>query len=179
MGQYYRAMNTETLEFLDSSDFGCGQKLTESSWVGNSYLGAVMALMSPGGKWYKMPIIWDGDYYGGDNGEINYYCISEEDGKDVFIKGIKKLSKEDQLKCKLVNHTKKEYVDYQDSPDRDGLIMNPLPLLTALGNGRGGGDYSSSNPNYAKIGPWAGNILSIETDDIPDDYKKVFYPFED
>lgn len=42
-----------------------------------------------------------------------------------------------------------------------------MSLLTAIGNGRGGGDYFGENSN--KVGSWAWNIIEI-TDD---DYEKI------
>lgn len=35
------------------------------------------------------------------------------------------------------------------------ICVNPLPLLTACGNGRGGGDYHDSYPDFDKVGTWA------------------------
>ncbi len=49
-----------------------------------------------------------------------------------------------------------------EMPDKDGWVINPLPLLTACGNGRGGGDYHSQYPDQDKVGIWAGDVLSIE-----------------
>lgn len=46
----------------------------------------------------------------------------------------------------LVNHTKHEFVDLRDycsrvGEDNYGWRIHPLPLLTVIGNGLGGGDY--------------------------------------
>ena len=38
--------------------------------------------------------------------------------------------------------------------------MGVLPLLTAIGNGEGGGDYYGEN--MSEIGAWAWNVLSVE-----------------
>lgn len=46
-------------------------------------------------------------------------------------------------------------------------IVNPVSLLTTIGNGRGGGDYFGENSN--KVGSWTWNIIEI-TDD---DYEKI------
>jgi hypothetical protein len=37
--------------------------------------------------------------------------------------------------------------------------MHPLPLLTAEGNGRGGGDIEDAPP---VIGSWARDVISVE-----------------
>ncbi len=83
------------------------------------------------------------------------------------------LSLEEQQRYFLINHTKKLYVDYSKLPkDKDGWIVNPLPLLTALGNGRGGGDYYEDRPDYDKVGIWAHDILSIEFE-IPEGFTRM------
>ena len=60
MGQYYKPVNTKTMKWLYSHSYdGNGLKLTEHSWVGNTFVGAVMTLLSPKNKWYKFYlIIW-------------------------------------------------------------------------------------------------------------------------
>jgi len=67
-----------------------------------------------------------------------------------------------------VNHTKKEYV----VKPRKGEY-HPLSLLTAEGNGRGGGDYRGSGD----VGRWARDIISME-DDIPEGYTAYDPGFE-
>ncbi len=61
----------------------------------------------------------------------------------------------------IVNHTKKEYVDKQKCPPcPDDYTIHPLSLLTASGNGQGGGDFHGNN-QY--VGTWAGDVLSAES----------------
>ena len=64
----------------------------------------------------------------------------------------------------LINHTQETYIDLgeyekangwtEEWTDRDGKrhswwsVVHPLPLLTACGNGRGGGDYHDRHPDY-------------------------------
>lgn len=79
----------------------------------------------------------------------------------------------------LVNHTKKTYFDlngYWDKyieavPDKaqreDIWLPHPLPLLTAVGNGQGGGDYYS-DVGADKVGTWAFDTLEW-TQTQPDD----------
>ena len=44
------------------------------------------------------------------------------------------------------------------------------PLLTAIGNGRGGGDYHDEYPNFDIVGSWAMNEIyftySLPTKDV-------------
>lgn len=52
----------------------------------------------------------------------------------------------------LVNHTKKIYLncdDYKLRSNNCGWVIHPLPLLTAIGNGLGGGDYYGINIKLA------------------------------
>jgi hypothetical protein len=55
----------------------------------------------------------------------------------------------------IVNHTKKVYVKKTDG-------LHPLSLLTAEGNGRGGGDYNG--PNMDMVGTWARDVISMENE---------------
>jgi hypothetical protein len=53
----------------------------------------------------------------------------------------------------IVNHTKKVYIEKKGD-------FHPLPILTAEGNGRGGGDYNG--PNMDLVGTWARDVISME-----------------
>jgi hypothetical protein len=165
MGQYYKPINIDNKQWLYSHEYDSGLKIMEHSWVGNLFVGRVMALLVKGGKWYKNRLVWAGDYYGGkedgDTGPLAkpWFCAASDSDK---IKPSTFLTKKEQSSCFLVNHTKKMYVSYASLKGQKGWIINPLPLLTALGNGRGGGDYHDNWPCQELIGTWAGDILSVE-----------------
>lgn len=84
----------------------------------------------------------------------------------------------------IVNHTSKEYIDLGEYwrkykrvwKNYDGTeteyAVHPLPLLTACGNGRGGGDYWDKYMNYDKVGIWAFDMIEL-TDEEPESYTKV------
>lgn len=168
MGQYYKPINLDDERWLYSHDYDSGLKLMEHSWIGNEFVGTVMSLMIKGGDWFRKRIVWAGDYYGPDDvpadgpEEIDYYRQCDEDLSFIKIKPTECMNKMMQRSVKLVNHTKKLYVRYDEMIEFDGWIVNPLPLLTACGNGRGGGDYREQYPDYDKVGIWAGDVLSIE-----------------
>ena len=77
----------------------------------------------------------------------------------------------------LVNRSAKEYVDLgkfqrengwvESWTDRDGnkvsvwYAIHPLPLLTACGNNRGGGDYHDVYPDYNLVGIWAFDLIEF------------------
>ena len=69
----------------------------------------------------------------------------------------------------LVNHTTKEAFA-MDKPDDEDWVPYPVSLLTACGNGLGGGDYYGASK--AVIGIWAMHVLSIE-DAVPTDYSII------
>ena len=158
MGQYYKPMNTKDKEWLYSHDYDNGLKLMEHSYIGNKFVGTIMKLMVKGGAWFKKPIVWVGDYYG-DEGteEINYYDQCSDSSK---IRPTEFMDEKEQKKAILVNHTKKLYLKYSEILFDEEWVINPLPLLTNLGNQRGGGDYYGLNSE--KVGIWANDILSIQ-----------------
>ncbi len=156
MGQYFKTINLDNKQWMQSQT---DITLTGHSWIGNEFVGTVMNLMLKGGLWYKKRIVWAGDYYGYKVDEVYHYSQTAQSDK---IHPIVFMDKETQKRAKLVNHTKKLYVRYDEMPDKDGWVINPLPILTALGNGRGGGDYYLSQPDQDKVGIWAGDVLSIE-----------------
>ncbi len=183
MGQYYKPICLDNKQWLYTHDYGNGLKLMEHSWIGNDFVGYIMALMIKGGDWFRKRIVWAGDYYGTDDGkEVPYWNQAEDDSGEGFtkIQPTICMSKEMQAKAKLVNHTKKLYVRYDEMPAGEGgWIVNPLPLLTACGNGRGGGDYRS-DVDQDKVGIWAGDELSIEFA-VPKSkwYKKLVVGFKE
>lgn len=78
----------------------------------------------------------------------------------------------------FVNHSKKVYVSFDDyKKDKYGWSICPISLLTAIGNGRGGGDYYGLNED--KVGSWAWDDVSVcaRRSDFPKDYKLVKIPF--
>ena len=75
----------------------------------------------------------------------------------------------------LVNHTKKVYILYSTvKKDKYGYRLDPLPIFTAEGNGRGGGDYRGENIDL--VGTWARDIISVE-ETRPKGYEKIMSPF--
>ena len=77
----------------------------------------------------------------------------------------------------ILNHDKKVYIDLEEyeennPPCQEGedWHFHPLPLLTAIGNGRGSGDFAGIGEG--DVGSWAGDL--IETKDARlDGYKDV------
>lgn len=72
----------------------------------------------------------------------------------------------------LINWDKRLYVDKRlIEADSDGFRFHPLPLLTAEGNGRGGGDFDGLDPNHL-VGSWARDHLSV-SDHVAHDFEEL------
>ena len=80
MGQYYRPVSLDTMEHLNSHDYGCGMKLMEHSWIGNNFVEAVELLLIEGARWDKHKIVWAGDY--ADNEPVDSEWYKEERSND-------------------------------------------------------------------------------------------------
>lgn len=191
MGQYYAPVTIDEKEFRVYSlqgkyfkntknyNYYNGIKLMEHSYIKNP------AMIAIGNDIYKNPkkIYWLGDYadsYLKDRAALPNPRLSSDKAMEIYKKVYtvkseqidydKKYDKEYE-KYKnfytnklLVNHTKNEYINYLKLRDDDyGYVINPLSLLTAIGNGEGGGDYSGKKENL--VGYWAGDVISVEDDD--------------
>lgn len=81
----------------------------------------------------------------------------------------------------LVNTTKQEFINcttyYNCNHDVDDWYIHPLPLLTAVGNGEGGGDYFGVNNEL--VGRWAGDALYIDDEEPVEPFKEIFPIFRE
>jgi len=191
MGQYYKptilADDKKTpITWADSWDYGTGAKLMEHSWVGNHFVARIEVelLNNP------QCIVWAGDYadaevdadgnertelYEGREYPLTMYSMAD---KLEHLKLPKKAVKSSKARRYILNHESNEFVDikkvqashlqWAKEGDEEWLV-HPLPLLTAEGNNRGGGDYRSDNGSEL-VGSWARNLISIVTrkKDIPE-----------
>ena len=156
MGQYYltvilaeKSEKEYIRTFLEPLMYSNGSKLTEHSYIGNNFMTIVENLIGPNGMFYRSRIVWAGDYADTEpNSENNLYKMCE--AKTPFESTEPIVSY-----AYIVNHTKKVYIKKNGD-------FHPLPLLTAEGNGRGGGDYDG--PNMDMIGTWARDVISMEKD---------------
>lgn len=179
MGQYYTPLTQKgddlktrksyTLKY--KGEFN-GYKLTEHSWWYNPAMNAFVRLI------YRNPlrVAWVGDY-------SKDKAVSKENHFQKFIRDNRNREVEltiEELNLEglyLVNHSKKVFLDCNDYYNRcsnDGWCLHPLSLLTAVGNGEGGGDYFGENSS--DVGAWAWDIISVE-DEPPAAFKEVKYTF--
>ena len=155
MGQYYLTVilaeksDKEYIRtFLDPTMYNNGSKLTEHSYIGNSFMKVIENLIGPSGMFYKSRLVWAGDYADEEpNSKSNLYTMCES--KKPFV------NTDASTYTYIVNHTKKVYIEKKGE-------FHPLPLLTAEGNGRGGGDYRG--PNMDLVGTWARDVISMENE---------------
>ena len=181
MGQYYNILTMKDNEYkvYNRSYYNSQNepeymlaKLTEHSWIGNSTMESFSNII------LKNPqhIAWVGDY-------ADQYEQEDITNNKLTLRKIKSLHKK-AWRCKkeivmeyrplntkymlLVNWTKNQYVSMYDyiekNTTKDGWCLHPLSLLTAIGNGLGGGDYHGINENM--IGIWAFDEISFESSDI-------------
>jgi len=183
MGQYYKAIilgeaklsKQEIIRiFMEAWNYNNGAKLTEHSYLLNSFVNAFEFLLTPEGMFYKSRVVWAGDYADNEEGlEANLYQLTDGQTEKHHLGNIK--NTEDYRY--IINHTKKQYVDKQRNKTDD---FHPLPLLTAEGNGRGGGDYRGIDENL--IGIWARDVISVEKEkekEKLDEYTELVCNFSD
>ncbi len=191
MGQYYHPLflNGNKRTFLNPFQYDNGLKLTEHSWMGNRLMNAAFALI----KDKPTRVAWVGDYSDEQYGDpyegkmpyekfMRYYrACWGPDHDPVFSHPEPLMLDENTEGWYLVNHTQKlslDLVKYCDQNSLDGWTVNPLSLLTACGNGRGGGDYHSQRPDYDKVGTWAFDRIEL-TQNPPAGYTPVMYGFKE
>lgn len=189
MGQYYSIIIKRPdgkINYNHRKIKGCDYqmaKLMEHSWMQND---TILAIVDQIYK-EKCRLIWCGDYAEADeiddasNGEASYNNLLADDEYKKFkdnevSEPFEKFDGEefDYSGKFLVNHTKKVYIAFDDyikkSTNKEGWCISPISLLTAIGNGRGGGDYDGKN--VKKVGSWAWDEISIEDEKPGKGFKK-------
>ena len=163
-----------------------GMKLTEHSWYGNDFVNGVVERIE--GR--RARVVWVGDYadekedfrrVDGYTPEVYEIVWPRREGGPSLPEGTFPKLPERHDDGFLVNHTKRLYIDleayYEAAKARNGMhwwCVHPLPLLTAIGNGRGGGDYDcrwdprtdERRPmrNREMVGAWAMDVIEYAHD---------------
>lgn len=164
MGQYYKAAAAKigsdptapfTVDYSwYSHDLGDGLKLMEHAWSDGPMVAAVVNLLAA----ENHRLVWAGDYADLEpDGETLYNrCASRTDAP------VKPVVRHRYL----YNVTKQEWLDLAACPafladwSERPVVIHPLPLLTAEGNGRGGGDYFGTGMEF--IGRWARDVIFVK-----------------
>lgn len=211
MGQYFKAVviekrdedQMEKVQVINPSSYDNFMKLTESCYIGNWYVNAIMGMIEDN----PHMVAWVGDYADTECGDPYEKKIPREKLMRIYEAAWGGGSRKFQIKPEpmqfdmdskgwfLVNHTQqivlsidafisknkwmRRYRDYETGKEKDEFwCMNPLPLLTACGNGRGGGDYHHSQPDYLKVGTWAFDLIEL-TQTKPEGFEDVMYEFKE
>lgn len=189
MGQYYRILTQDKNGKFKVYDRSVNKKymfakLTEHSWIGNSFMDSFCTTIIN----KPQRIAWIGDYAEELDNIPNE--IDKDYLKTLYEMTWKKLhsntvnrAKIDYRKYYLVNHSKNDCIDLntyiKENTDEYGWCIHPLSLLTALGNGLGGGDYHGTNQDI--IGSWCWDNISLEEKEAFDNtsFVKVMYKFKE
>lgn len=152
MGQYYHAIILDAaakiVVWMNAFAYNSGVKLTEHSYLDNPFVNTFEFSLTPSGPYHKSRVVWAGDYADKEPGQDKNLHDQCDDYK-LIRPDVKSTTKYRFV----VNHTKKQYAD------KSKWKMHPLPLLTAEGNGRGGGDIEDAPP---VVGSWARDVISVE-----------------
>lgn len=193
MGQYYYPVLSNdgktNFKACRAANPG-GLKLMEHSWWNAELPNAVAEeiFKSPAHLW------WMGDYavdfYKGEDGKYHPYENTDRVLLAAYTSAWGKkaepeiINSPDGFKLNglfLCNHTSHIFVDCDkyheklEGIDEDGWVVHPLPLLTAVGNGKGGGDYRTKS-DLECVGSWAGDLISVEVE-APEGYTEFTYKF--
>ena len=179
MGQYYTAIlfdEQNQPSTCSPYDFDNGSKLMEHSYIANNFVNAVLAEIQDA----PHRVYWLGDYAEDKHFRNQEFVLTS--------KRFGELTKNESIRIQptpanqtwiydgfyAINLDKREYVKFENNNPHEYQI-NPLPLLTAVGNGEGGGDYAGVNEDV--VGIWAGNYIYI-TKQLPID-KEFEEEFQD
>lgn len=177
MGQYYLVANVDKQEYMQGNGF---VKLMEWSYNRNPIVLSLEELMDNEWKGDRIYVI--GDYADSESALCHSDLIRDlekEFGCNSLYSHIqsrfKRLNYAEDISVDfryIFNHNQKCFVDMEHCPldIHLGVFQNrgkwyhatiaPLPLLLALGNGLGGGDYRGNNDH--QVGEWAKDSDKIE-----------------
>lgn len=171
MGQYFKPVllienGGETrAECYWPWDADNGAKITEHSWVGNNFVNAVMSRIGElTGKGATVHLAWVGDYSdvcdGHEHENLHREAYAAAWGEYIDVHS----PFSPRRVCDLYIHDmdRDEYVTVPGKSDEGEWILHPVPLLTAIGNGQGGGDYDGCRMDL--VGTWAYDEIRVLTE---------------
>lgn len=194
MGQYYRVVigddkvtGKDGIKVYDvnvKNKEWTGMKLMEHSWWNNELLCAVGNLILDN----PIRIAWVGDYT--EKSDLTNLNKHKKPFTTAFVWGARakvnqfessdfEFPTKNEYPLYLINHDKKIYVDlnkYYELNNRKGWCINPISLLTATSNDRGGGDYHDGYPDAECCGTWAWDLVELKKD-LPSGYIEDEYNF--
>lgn len=177
MGQYYKPIilkkkngnNPEEIErWWLSHDFDNGIKLMEHSWIGNNFVAEVEHYLINN----PSRLVWAGDYA---NEEPDGECLYSKANNSLKHEHEEDFNYDETAGMFVINHDKKEYY-IRPAYDENEWQVNPLPILTSEGNGRGGGDYHGEGE---LIGSWARDHIEYSQEKPGEDYIEIHPGFKE
>lgn len=201
MGQYYIIANTDKREFLCPYEFNNGAKLMEWSYIKNKMCKALFYLLNNRWKGDHVYVIGDYAELD-DPDEVWYDALKREMEKlsllthieneetslynyiqDNFTDISETVKNKSYAARYIYNTATEQFIDLRHCPvawiwyDREinkgsAAKINPLSLLLAMGNNRGGGDFRNDINNM--VGSWCDTVTSIIVSS-----KKLDYDFEE
>jgi len=165
MGQYYYAVILDSegkiVAWMNAHMYNSGLKLMEHSYLDSLFVNTFEFCLTQDGPYHKSRVVWAGDYADKEPGqETNLYHQCNESSL------ISPVNRSAAIYPYIINHTKMQYVD-----KRKIQSLHPLPLLTAEGNGRGGGDIYDA-PSF--VGSWARDVISVE-EMLPEGFEEIVF----
>lgn len=168
--------------FDDPNDWGhnfSGLKLMEHSWVENSFVNGVIEAICDN----PSRVAWVGDY-ADEKSDFNeryteqvYEAVWRTEDCELPFDEVPTTHTDGYI----LNFDKGVYIDLGKYVEMAGFTptwdsrtwtIHPLPILTSIGNGRGGGDYSGTNMNM--VGAWAMDMIAF-TEEQPSILDEVDY----
>ena len=180
MGQYYQVLTEDkdgkrTVYDRHVDGEYTMAKLMEHSWWDNRFMRAFSATLVDNPR----KVAWVGDYAEDEECEalgFEYFEVWGGEDQDPAV-GIDSTDFTlDRVKY-LVNEDKKQYVDLAEYKaecvDDWENVIHPVPILTCIGNGRGGGDYHpAKGVSDEWVGKWAFNTIML-TNNLPEGYEQI------
>lgn len=180
MGQYYKVRifdeenkNEVIISESDNKNIGNG-KLMEFVWLDSPVANTISEMIYN----HTQRVACVGDYV-----EIEECDFRNRVWESKGVKPRENIFKLDNKY--IINHTKKEYIDFNEyfsintvnNPyGHNYVCKNPIPILTAKGNSRGGGDFYGYYMELA--GSWFDHLISIE-DIPPEGYDEICPQFKE
>lgn len=182
MKQSYRAVlcdGTDLLRVVPST-YNVPNSLLEQCQIGNPYVNVSYMMLSK----RPMRVCWMGeqaDYPFDPDVDAYANALPEEEFRMYYAMAWENTSfhceiplgtfRDDMLRkilnlrttgFYLINHTRRTFIDmaaYLSCNQVAGRCCDPLPLLTACGNGRGKAEFPAEQRGYELIGTWAFDLL--------------------
>jgi len=205
MGQYHMIVNIDRKEYLCSNG---GLKLLEWGYLNNPMNLTLLDKMTK--EWKSNRIYVIGDYANSlgvksvecskiiaelekefnNNSFQSIYNLIHNEFKETPLKNDLKL---DDYRY-IYNHDTGQYIDLEHCVPADSRFdfyksnnkikfqaIAPLPLLIALSNDLGGGDYHEGCYNYNLVGSWVNNTKALEVrkEKLNNDYKELIPEFQE